>query len=420
MTAYEETISIEPPDGDSAPIKPDADPVEKDNISNSNGWISGGGMVIEHSQNPWFIHNTTDIEFCIMIGDRFNEIKDQIPPLVEQAFNFWRKEFAAVNPTIGSFQETSILKNNSILIATQNISINSTCNGSEDISFQFGILNEDQKKYLGDLSKIIGVSVRTSYDTKNLRGKGFLFFNNDHGNDSFYNASVTEKAWITNPKRLLHGIIHELGHVFGVPHLVEGQIMKQDYLELLTKKESTIDLQEVIPETDGAFFFSFRKGQIKEDCNENYFTARPFQNYTAWWNLTQEVIVNCIKVEISDKIETVELYVKNISDEYIKTGIFKFPKLPDYLGDKIATEYKDFLTFYLPEEQMILKSFIHKPRFQTLQVSGTYQTLFSVDQYTEFGLQPNNRESFDAIATFSPSGKVHFRIFNGSEFLSLF
>ena len=56
------------------------------------GWTTGGGEIIEDSQNPWFIQNTKEIKYCVQIQrDKFFVPEQRIDELILASFEYWKK-----------------------------------------------------------------------------------------------------------------------------------------------------------------------------------------------------------------------------------------------------------------------------------------------------------------------------------------
>lgn len=193
------------------------------------GWQGSGGEVFRFAKNPWFVKNTSTVDYCVVI-DQASISADEatIKDVIKEAIAYWKKELyqPLPNPANGFAQ-----------LATQTFSEVSTCEDDTPLRFQFGYgtLNEKEIEFLEDPRKFIGVSVRKEYDNEHLKGKGFVFISSDMGPrayDTLPNTGhLVPKAW-QKRKLLLYAVIHELGHVFGIPHTGVG-VMSEVFLDQL-------------------------------------------------------------------------------------------------------------------------------------------------------------------------------------------
>lgn len=197
------------------------------------GWISSGGEVFLFDRNPWFVKNVTDIHYCFAVDSNSVSIpRAEAHQAFLAAIDFWRKEMNAtgVQPMPGIVQ-----------LATQNF-IEEPCSATVDLAVKlgYGTLDPDEITYLthaegeGGPSKrveaYIGVSIRKAYDLVNMRGQGTLFIASDLGPNAYGNkGQLITEAW-KNPKLLQYAFMHELGHIFGVPHTGTG-LMSEVFLE---------------------------------------------------------------------------------------------------------------------------------------------------------------------------------------------
>lgn len=190
------------------------------NLSYGGGWTSGGGELIRDAHNPWFLSNTKDVNYCIQIDEKeFGQSKEFVRERIVKALDFWKMQLSEL--TYIPFLEIPF----DFKLGTQSFH-EVRCDQDPDLNFQFAKLDKEQKDRLGDISKIIAVSVRTDYDLKNLKGKGFIFFNK---NDQF-----PETPWTrTDGSRVLLVMIHELGHLFGIQHTKDVWTMNEEFPEEL-------------------------------------------------------------------------------------------------------------------------------------------------------------------------------------------
>lgn len=205
----------------------------------SGGWISGGGELLKNSHNPWFLNNTKDVYYCVKVNESdFGVSRKTIESKLVSAIKFWKAEFNyAITP---EFKRISKLR-----IANQNF-MQVSCNDLRvDIKFQFGFLEKAQKEYLKDSKKFAAVTVRTSYDEVNLKGKGFVYVSPSHGPLAYNQEGVVEEAWKSNDGDLLYlTLVHELGHIFGLPHIgTMGALMSEGFVEMILIQNNNLNFK---------------------------------------------------------------------------------------------------------------------------------------------------------------------------------
>jgi hypothetical protein len=190
------------------------------------GWNSSGGEDFNNLHNPWFVRNTPIVHYCVALdSSSFSADRSKVDALISKAFSYWNDQFQKG----GSNKVRQLL-------GTHEFKKNVQCDGSEEIKFQFGYgtLNQRQMEYLKDPSRHIGIAVRTEYDAVNLKGKGFVFFASDLGPHKIRTDGLVEKPW--NYDGLLYrSILHEIGHVLGLPHIGDG-LMSETYLERILNR----------------------------------------------------------------------------------------------------------------------------------------------------------------------------------------
>lgn len=187
------------------------------------GWIGMGGELFKDARNPWFVKNTQEVFYCIQLEKKDMSIDEAtIEAAFNDALNFWKGEFSrAVFTSDGHFT-----------LGTQNFK-KVGCEHPQvqlRILFGAGLLNLKEKEFLKEPEHYVGVTVRQEYDRQNLQAKGFMFFSNDLNRKNFVSG-----AW-SRPKILRYALMHELGHVFGLPHMGTG-LMSEVFLDQLIKAE---------------------------------------------------------------------------------------------------------------------------------------------------------------------------------------
>lgn len=190
------------------------------------GWSSGGGELVRDANNPWFLSNTKEVKYCIQIDEKnFGQTKTQVRERVRKAMQFWQIQLKDLQYALISTDTVFDTK-----IGTQNFS-EEDCGATTDIVFQFGTLTAEQKEKLKDLSKTIGITVRTDYDEVNMKGKGFVYIAPESGS---LKPEMDVKMWsVAEGAMLLPVLIHEAGHIFGLQHDSNVYFMAEDDVQNL-------------------------------------------------------------------------------------------------------------------------------------------------------------------------------------------
>jgi hypothetical protein len=191
------------------------------------GWVSSGGESLLFEKNPWFVKNTSTVNYCIqMDAPSFSITQPAVEKLIQEAFDFWKKEFSANGS--GRANQPGYAQ-----IATQNFILKSECD-SVPLIFKFGLKNLDseERHHLVDPKKFIGVTIRKEYSLETLQASGIIYITADKGADAYTNnGMLISEAW-KHPALLRYALIHELGHMFGLPHEGSG-IMSEVFMSVL-------------------------------------------------------------------------------------------------------------------------------------------------------------------------------------------
>ncbi len=210
------------------------------------GWASSGGEVITDQNNAWFIQNTKTVRYCILIDEEnFGQTKARSLELIQESIQYWKEQFAVAN---------KMQPNLKVKTGMQEFVYVEDCNGANiDLRFQFGVLDsDDQRNYIKNLESLIAVAVRTEYDFRDLKAKGFIYIAASKGPLAIPVANRRESPWSDyNGMALRVVLTHELGHVFGIPHMdnrdlvgVMGQSLP--YYMILNKLTPLPENQEVV------------------------------------------------------------------------------------------------------------------------------------------------------------------------------
>jgi hypothetical protein len=192
------------------------------------GWTSGGGHLRTTDQNPWFVEGISDVRYCIDMDEtNFGQTRDVVKARIQSAVSYWKHEFSIAEPWNNHGIKVTLGSEEFIEVA---------CGSQQvDVVFQFGVLDAEQEQFLKDPKSTVGIAVRTSYDEVSLRGKGFVYISPEHGRLALQGHDLLADRWkINNGKLLELLLIHELGHVFGMPHTGENtSIMGESFPDSL-------------------------------------------------------------------------------------------------------------------------------------------------------------------------------------------
>ena len=250
---------------------------------------SGGSRVFLEEKNPWFSSLKKEVTYCIDIDtEHFGLEKEEASKVVAEVLQLWKSAFAksreqeqieneeGIKETIEFYQKRliehpeeikeflssypeTVSDNKSDLtqyedidfsqiakspyflppmpIATQNFTY-TECKKGVDLVFNLGTtpLDPDTGFSYSDMPNLrrhLGVAIVTGTDRKILSSRGFVYISPKSGQlkvESFsYHEEIKEDFWRRDNHYAFKGILsHELGHVFGVPHL-EDTFMEAGY-----------------------------------------------------------------------------------------------------------------------------------------------------------------------------------------------
>ncbi len=221
------------------------------------GWHSGGGELFTDAGNPWFVQNTESIRYCIEIDEvNFGQERAVVDSKIRAAFDYWKREFQLIDywPWLG-------IPPKDMLLATQTL-LMVTCQEQHDLTFQFGVLSEQQAQFLRFPEKVVAKSVRTEYDPKILKGKGFIYVSPETGPYALKGpgpwGSILPNRWRHAMGRNLEMVLaHELGHIFGIQHISLDEhafnLMAEDFPALMI----SLPFGDMItPEIEMPWFFA--------------------------------------------------------------------------------------------------------------------------------------------------------------------
>ena len=180
------------------------------------GTISGGGgKLIKFSQNPWFLENTKIVKICVKKYSGFGDVSEaRLMQLIEQSLSEWKKAFSFAKDDY--YKAGELEPYGELRVATQKFVYD--CAGP-DIEFAFGGLTDKQKKSFPAFKDYVGAAVLTNYDLKQMSGTGFVYIAAMSGEFSPSTKHKHPDAWkVDNNRFLKYVLLHEIGHIFGIPH----------------------------------------------------------------------------------------------------------------------------------------------------------------------------------------------------------
>lgn len=198
---------MSPPSAQSSSPKPGA----------SEGWISSGGGMLRDAKNPWWVKNTTSVTYCIRIdSESVSNEEAFVDKTFQEAVSAWRKDLESVKKSLREFGGMPDYDGSGVGIQEfKKIS----CDENPDLKLLlgYGALGEKERAYFTEPETYAALTVRTQYDRKTLKGKGFIYLGSESGPHRFHQDKY-KFPWRVGDV-LGDALVHELGHVFGVPHL---------------------------------------------------------------------------------------------------------------------------------------------------------------------------------------------------------
>ncbi len=180
------------------------------------GATSGGGYVYGYQSNPWFLGNVKTVRYCVDIDEgNFGPTRAQVEASIIRAIEMWKVAFAneSIFPKL-EVQPADILK-----LGTQDFQLAGCDESGIDLRFQLGKLSPEQRKILVNPGKFVASAVQTAYDEEQMRGRGFIYVGAEKGDLRPEADDLAEEFLRHHDQAVLDLIlVHELGHVFGVPH----------------------------------------------------------------------------------------------------------------------------------------------------------------------------------------------------------
>lgn len=341
-----------------------------------DGWVSSGGELTKDSQNPWWVVNTKEVTFCIAVDKETVTVDEG---MVEYAFRgsaqFWKKEFESYSKLLNQAMKAKTIRPPDVAQAAYR---RVGCDESPDLRllFGYGTLSKSEKRIIKETDRIVARAIRTHYDRVNLKGRGFIYFASDRGDHALDQQSYKE-FW-TIPEVLVVSITHELGHIFGIPHVMRGNrgqranidVMHEDTLDglffavmlaedgkagLVQDFNPGYSLNEQKTATDAILktglsrFFepmvNYSHGSIFQNIQKGSRMDHFFELFTRFPTAQHLLVVYQPPAEGKKVSESAYIEVKVLSDEDILVGTFRDLHL--------ITSFKQLSLIHLTHEQKV-------------------------------------------------------------------
>jgi len=354
------------------------------------GWVSSGGELFKDANNPWFVANTKKVTYCIAIDqESISASPAKIQTLIRKAIGYWKAEF-------GRFDSYGNTVNPGIAIQDFELV---DCRTDPDLRFLFGYktLATNEAEYLARGNEAIGVAVRTEYDEVNLKGRGFIYVASDRGPFQYdRDDELIPQAWKYSGL-LYRVLVHELGHVFGVPHLSRG-VMAAPFLEYMLKATNFQNHLEM--DSLGSFFLPSKEGYI--NCAVTEAAA-------AWFKLPPRWKCLRFSMPIDNKADEFEILGSETANSpVLSLGLARVgQKMPRVMELKIGVIiYLTPRQKVFPKTNTSLQSYMAGPLFGDFDFDAEYTAKDGTTRplYLRFG--PDGYEGWDL-----QNGKMHSLIY---------
>jgi hypothetical protein len=176
----------------------------------------GGGEQVTAETNPWRV-GPAPLEYCIERAADFPQQKQELSKLVSESFRDWKAFFQKHQmdrPFTGNALDLP-----KVTLPLSAREVQSCTDVKSQIRFLFGVTNSEVLRYKSRYAnRVIGFAHRTNYNKATFQGSGVVWIAPHNSYEERTGPIVnTFPDWNWRPS-LKHQLLHEIGHVFGMPH----------------------------------------------------------------------------------------------------------------------------------------------------------------------------------------------------------
>lgn len=177
-------------------------------ISVQGSWSGNGGGSSQTENNVWYL-GSEDIRYCVLLADDYPLSEQVVHELIQQSFSDWKLFFEENHMLAAIFSSSDLSfmdgKTRGLSTGIQKVSCLSTDDPSESkiLTFMIGSSNPTIDLYRKfSFEGAVGLALRPEYDHETYRNGGYIWTSPD----------------VVEPLLLKHVLLHEIGHIFGMPH----------------------------------------------------------------------------------------------------------------------------------------------------------------------------------------------------------
>ncbi len=190
-------------------------------VRDGGGMTSSGAEFLTTENNPWFIGDEV-VHYCIERSDAFSLSREGSSQILRDVFVDWTRTITKLKPIETAFVLPDGKKKN-LTLRFEEVD----CIQSHELTFLLGVNTPDVETTLNHMARYtaaFAAKVPVSDETGRT-SQGMIWLTADRG-DKAYAGPATPLFW-SQPDVFYSVIAHEIGHIFGLQHGLDG-IMNED------------------------------------------------------------------------------------------------------------------------------------------------------------------------------------------------